>query len=188
MAGYHMTIARPSLHERVGRGIDRLERRAPLSVLTKNSEYKKLIQSIYLTPFLIGSDAAPQQAATSPNSTLLLTPDTDDISIAPEKHILFGDVSSPQSPVTGSPTVSATVTRSINPTTGDFPMYRNWVSRLTAAKAANFALPHGITVRQKSHVLFCVRRKSRRGVLLALGQGGGYHRKPRRNSTSDIWC
>lgn len=38
------------------------------------------------------------------------------------------------------------------------------------------------------HALVCVRRKSRRQVLFALGRGGGGKRRPRRNDYSDVRC
>lgn len=37
-------------------------------------------------------------------------------------------------------------------------------------------------------VLVCIRRQSRREVILALGKGGGGKRKPRRNNLSEITC
>lgn len=37
-------------------------------------------------------------------------------------------------------------------------------------------------------VLICIRRKTRREVLMALGGGGGGKRKPRRNQHSDVRC
>lgn len=49
-------------------------------------------------------------------------------------------------------------------------------------------LPYGISLAAKESVLMCIRRKARRGVILALGNGGGYHRKPRRGPNSNIWC
>lgn len=52
----------------------------------------------------------------------------------------------------------------------------------------SLALPAGVAVEVKADTILCLRRKARRGTLLALGQGGGYHRKPRRSPTSDIWC
>lgn len=62
--------------------------------------------------------------------------------------------------------------------------------RLRTAKPVkgSLALPHGIRVEAKADVIMCIRRKARRGTLLALGQGGGYHRPPRRSPKSDIWC
>lgn len=63
--------------------------------------------------------------------------------------------------------------------------------RLKAAKPrrGTVSVPSGVSVRPvKDQVILCVRRKARRGVLIALGQGGGYHRKPRRTPNSDIWC
>lgn len=51
-----------------------------------------------------------------------------------------------------------------------------------------YAVPWGISPKAKSSVIMCIRRHARRGVILALGQGGGYHRPPRRSPTSDIWC
>lgn len=50
------------------------------------------------------------------------------------------------------------------------------------------AIPWGISPKAKASVIMCIRRHARRGVILALGQGGGYHRPPRRSPTSDIWC
>lgn len=37
-------------------------------------------------------------------------------------------------------------------------------------------------------VIVCIRRKARRGVLLAKGKGGGRHKKGRRRPNSNIWC
>lgn len=37
-------------------------------------------------------------------------------------------------------------------------------------------------------VALCVRRKIRKQVILALGKGGGGHRPPRRNETSNFSC
>lgn len=34
----------------------------------------------------------------------------------------------------------------------------------------------------------CQRRRARKQVILATGRGGGRHRKPRRNSTSNLSC
>lgn len=48
--------------------------------------------------------------------------------------------------------------------------------------------PNKIKPQVKDQVIMCIRRKARRGVLLALGQGGGFHRKPRRTPKSDMWC
>lgn len=63
------------------------------------------------------------------------------------------------------------------------------VRRLEVAPAREpYFLPHGVRVPAKASVIMCIRRHARRGVILALGQGGGYHRKPRRSPTSDIWC
>lgn len=62
--------------------------------------------------------------------------------------------------------------------------------RLRTAAPTNgaVALPHGVAVEAKDDVILCIRRKSRRGVILALGQGGGFHKPPRRSPTSNIWC
>lgn len=49
-------------------------------------------------------------------------------------------------------------------------------------------VPHGVAVEAKAETIMCIRRKMRRGVILALGQGGGYHKPPRRSPKSDIWC
>jgi len=37
-------------------------------------------------------------------------------------------------------------------------------------------------------VLVCIRRRTRKEVLLALGKGGGGKRKPRRNHLSEVTC
>lgn len=43
-------------------------------------------------------------------------------------------------------------------------------------------------VRSPEHAIVCVRRKIRRGVILAKGKGGGGHRKGRKGRNSNIWC
>lgn len=60
--------------------------------------------------------------------------------------------------------------------------------KFSRAQLGLVTLPTGIEFAAKDQVIMCIRRKARRGVLLALGQGGGYHRPPRRSPTSDIWC
>lgn len=58
---------------------------------------------------------------------------------------------------------------------------------VSGSKLATY-VPDAIEVPAEASVIMCIRRKSRRGVILALGQGGGFHRKPRRSPKSDIWC
>lgn len=60
--------------------------------------------------------------------------------------------------------------------------------RIKVFDVGQIDVPAALSVPAEASVIMCIRRKARRGVLLALGQGGGYHRKPRRNSTSNIWC
>lgn len=63
------------------------------------------------------------------------------------------------------------------------------VRRMQSAGAvlATF-VPDAIEVPARDSVIMCIRRKSRRGVILALGHGGGFHRPPRRSPNSEIWC
>lgn len=62
------------------------------------------------------------------------------------------------------------------------------VLRGISAQKGAVSLPSAIKVPAEASVIMCIRRKTRRGVLLALGQGGGFHKKPRRGLTSNIWC
>lgn len=49
-------------------------------------------------------------------------------------------------------------------------------------------IPSRIKFATPKRVAICVRRKIRREVLLALGRGGGHHRKPKRNRYSEVSC
>lgn len=69
---------------------------------------------------------------------------------------------------------------------GDRPLPRGQFPRprgtfLPAVEVMGFKAPR--------HVAICVRRKSRKEVLHALGKAGGKtSKRRRRNSTSNIWC
>lgn len=49
-------------------------------------------------------------------------------------------------------------------------------------------VPAGVRFKAPRKILVCVRRKARREVLLALGRGGGGHRRPRRSYFSSVRC
>lgn len=51
-----------------------------------------------------------------------------------------------------------------------------------------FSDVQALMFRQPKHVLVCVRRKSRREVLMALGKGGRGNRRGRRSYWSDVRC
>lgn len=48
-------------------------------------------------------------------------------------------------------------------------------------------LPWALSFKDPTHAIICVKRKMRREVLMAKGKGGANSR-PRRRSTSNIWC
>lgn len=49
-------------------------------------------------------------------------------------------------------------------------------------------VPHNLGFRNPSKLVLCLKRKMRREVMLALGKGGGRHKKGRRGPLSKIWC
>ena len=49
-------------------------------------------------------------------------------------------------------------------------------------------LPSGIRFADPHKVSLCVKRKTRREVIMAKGRGGGAHRRPRRNQWSEVKC
>jgi len=59
-------------------------------------------------------------------------------------------------------------------------LFENSERMIYAAPRLGFNIPAQVPV--------CVRRKSRREVILAKGKGGGKHKKPTRNQWSDVKC
>lgn len=177
-------FVRPAQAEMVGRGIDRLERVEATASRFSPALFTPILQSSQNISNSSDAIAAPIADAAAVGADFL--PDQDQDQGAAGN---FFSPSSSLSPAVRSPLVEIEDGRKITPSQMLFPTERKWVSRLQVAKAQNRSfLPHGIAVKASSFVLLCIRRKSRRGVLLALGQGGGYHRPPRRAPNSDIWC
>lgn len=61
-------------------------------------------------------------------------------------------------------------------------------SRATGSRASRAFVSAGVQFHVPSSVALCIRRKTRRQVILAKGHGGGGHRRPRRRAYSNIWC
>lgn len=60
--------------------------------------------------------------------------------------------------------------------------------RRSRPKYLRDTLPARLFFDKPHRIDLCIRRKVRREVLLALGRGGGNHRRPRRNEWSDVSC
>lgn len=166
--------------ERIGRGIDELERVEPFpAVSTSRSD----VMPVAITTALgmIGPSAVPtalEGGAGVPPAIL------EDLPQAP-----IGDLE--ESAAVRSTLPEVEDRRLFHPDyVNPLRTLRNNAVRLQVAPpiGATKVLPAGVAVKAKDHVLICIRRKSRRGVLVALGQAGGFHRPPRRSPTSDIWC
>lgn len=56
------------------------------------------------------------------------------------------------------------------------------------SRSRAFSMFNQMAFEQPRQVLVCVRRKTRREVILAKGKGGGKHRSPRRGPWSSIHC
>lgn len=57
-----------------------------------------------------------------------------------------------------------------------------------ASSSPRSFLASGVRFADPRRVAICVRRKTRREVIMASGRGGGFHRRPRRNFYSDVEC
>lgn len=78
--------------------------------------------------------------------------------------------------------------RIFTPTPDNIPSSKRWATKFEATKASRLNyVPHGIKLQASRYVLICLRRKARRAVLLATGQGGT-NKKARRTPKSNIWC
>lgn len=65
---------------------------------------------------------------------------------------------------------------------------RRLVVSRPGATQSRTRLPSGIRFADPQKVSLCVKRKTRREVIMAKGKGGGAHRRPRRNQFSDVKC
>lgn len=69
---------------------------------------------------------------------------------------------------------------------------RSWRPRLAVPMPGRSLSPgYGLSkvaFKYPRKIAVCIRRKIRKGVLMATGKGGGKHRRPRRNKYSSIWC
>lgn len=162
---YRMSASRKSLSSSIGRAIDQLEHQQALTPL------RDWALPTLTPPIEAGSDAMPIAIA------------------APSLAVQAGASSLPN--FVGAPTELDADDRTFTPS-GSFtsqPSTRRWVSRLVLGKAVTQnLLPHGISMRAKKTVILCIRRKTRRSVILASGYGGGRHRSPKPNENSNLWC
>lgn len=156
----------------IGRGIDSMERR---SLVDHDVEQSLINGSVALSGLMaISSDAAAVPAATAGLLDELFQ-DHPAVSSFP--------------PVVRTHAVQSVDNRFFHPGFRGYPTKGRPGHKLAASSSRKHSfLPHGISLEQKSWVEMCIRRRARRGTILALGQGGGYHRKPRRSPSSDIWC
>lgn len=168
------------VRDRVGRDVDRVERATPevsRPLVSDEISFRSLLPDSVISPApqAPGSDwglgAGPQLSDPLPDLSIEQgSPDTFAVqSTLPEvedgRRFTFDSVS----PLRKR---SGTVVR----------------LRTAAPVRGVVTVPHGVTVEARDDVIMCIRRKARRGVILALGQGGGYHRPPKRSPKSDIWC
>lgn len=167
------------VRDRVGRDVDRVERSTqevsrPLA--SDEISLRSLLPNSVISSLDGGAGPSPQSSS-SPLS--LAFPDLMPEQQAPEEFAV-----QPTLPeVEDGRKFTFDLIRPLRTRSGGFVRLR------TAAPIRGVVtLPHGVTVEAKDDVIMCIRRKARRGVILALGQGGGYHRPPKRSPKSDIWC
>lgn len=177
-----------TLHRSVGRDVDRVERTHPHPVSNVSSDAmsstslqgsESLISpsdafgARWLVPMVFGGAGAKPPPATLLHDPLVYPP--EDLEPAVRSTLPEVEDRRYYHPAGNAPsrTVRGSTVR----------------SKVAQAKPGRlWDIPAGLAVEAKAAVIFCIRRKMRRGVILALGQGGGYHRKPRRSPKSDLWC
>ncbi|WMC01490.1 hypothetical protein [Microvirus D_HF4_329] len=187
-----------SLAARSGRHVDVLERvqdiynEARIQSAAGNqikSEGSILNAGTLTTALLLAQGATPPLIKLAGSDAMPLA-----IAAAAQEQVSSLDTASAASnlfinnPVVADPVSQVSDHRTFKIDRNDLATMSGRSSRQTVAKSFSTALPYGVALKSKSSATLCIRRNIRRGVLLALGQGGGYHRKPRRNSTSNIWC
>lgn len=164
----------------LGRRIDELERVSSMAYERSRSVRDPLAHPSWITAISGGAAAAQalSPAATEPlpqlNALALAYPEEDLSTLLTAGHSTLAEVQDG---------------RLFHPE-GDLQPLRDVRSRPVRrmSKVPESRPLASISVPAADQVIMCIRRKARRGVILALGQGGGFHRKPRRSPKSDIWC
>lgn len=171
-----------TLTRQIGRDVDRVERSTPYPAMSYRRS-DAIAPPIAIAGLLLTAGASAPAVLPSASTGLFS---------AAEEALMPGHLV----PEDSEPAIRSTLpevedgrTFNPDPVAPDRTVRGNSV-RLKSAPplVGSLMIPAGISVRAKDQVILCIRRKNRRGTLLALGQGGGYHRRPKRTPKSDIWC
>lgn len=163
---FRMHPVRPSLHDYVGRSVDLVETLRPDLELLDPPLLRDTVSSLLFSE--------PVSDAIAPSSIAAVAVQ------APASRL--------KTAVRG-PTWLAPDGRNFTTVPTNLPTQSRQLHTLEAPQAIKASyLPHGVKIRASKNVVMCIRRHTRRGVLLALGKGGGYHNRPRRTLNSNVWC
>lgn len=186
--GYRLQ-APASIVRSIGRHVDTMERahefheRYQVQSAQRNNfslptiTLASLLLAAQSNNIITAPDAMPSVIAAS---ALMTAPFQSAASLASEQ--------SGYSTLIGDPVSQVSDHRRFTPTDTSFADLRGGQSRSQVGNAYSKALPYGIAFSNKTGTLVCIRRHTRRDVIMALGKGGGNHKPPRRNHNSNIWC
>lgn len=173
---------------RVGRLVDEVEPLPPPTVRAGSRGEGRFLVPIVMTPRDAGGIAGESSDTSERGAGVSPAPSSESLDQVEPAPLLAEQSYWPRDPVT----LPEVEDRRLFQPDRVRPLRRassKPVRRLVAASVAqpNTAASDHPRIPAMAQALLCVRRKTRRGVLLALDRGGR-NRKGVRSETSDLWC